>query len=110
MAIQLDLRASTLRTLAAGSISGTYANVGTPLESPMRIMIFQNLTDVTLTFSFASGMDHFVLPTQGQFVLDVSSDEFQGNGFIVSINTQMQVKGSPSTGAVYISAFYAKGT
>lgn len=110
MALQLDLRALSLATLGSGSISGTYAAIGNPFPSPVRVMIVQNLTDVTLTFSFTGNTDHFVLPTGGQLILDVASDEFQGNGFIISINTQMYVKGSPTTGSAYISAFYAKGT
>lgn len=106
----LELRADPLRSLAFGSISGTYAAIGTPFSHPVRIMIAQNLTDVTLTYSFDSVNDHFVLPAGGQMIVDVSSDEFQGNGFLISINTQMYVKGSPGSGSVYISAFYARGS
>ena len=113
MPIGIDLRADALRALAAGSISGTYAPIGgagTPFTHPMRIMIAQNYTDAQLTFSFDGVNDHFVLTNGGQMIIDVSSDEFQSNGFIISIGTQMNVKGSPSTGNVYISAFFARGT
>ena len=61
-------------------------------------------------FSFDGINDHFVLPTLGQLIIDVSSDEFQENGFIISNQTQMYVKGTVASGSVYISAFYARGT
>ncbi len=106
----LELRADPLRTLGEASISGTYAAIGGPFTHPVRIMLAQNYTDVTLTYSFDAVNDHFVLPSGGQMIIDVSSDEFQGNGFLISVNTQMYVKGSPTTGSVYISAFYARGS
>jgi hypothetical protein len=111
MAIQLDLRAKPLQTVAFGSISGTYTPFSSAsFGSPIRIMIVQNLTNTILTYSFDGVVDHFVLPTLGQLIIDISSDEFQGNGFIVSSSTIMYVKGSPGSGSTYVSAFYAKGT
>ncbi len=110
MAFQIELRADPLRSLAFGSISGTYAAVGTAFTSPMRIMIAQNFTDSLMTFSFDGVNDHFVLPANGQMILDVSSDEFQQNGFLIAIGTHMMVKGTATLGSVYISAFYARGT
>lgn len=111
MAFFVDMRADGLRSLAFGSISGTYANIGSPFAHPMRIMMAQNLTDSLCTFSFDGGNnDNFVLPAGGQLIIDVSSDEFQQNGFIISVNTQMAVKGAPGSGGVYISAFYARGS
>lgn len=110
MALQLELRADALRTLAFGSISGTYAAIGIPFAHPTRIMIAQNLTNVQITYSFDGINDHFVLPAGGQMIMDVSSDEFQGNGFIIAVGTQMMAKGAPASGNVYISAFYVRGT
>jgi len=110
MAFFVDMHADALRTTAFGAISGTYAPIGTPFNHPTRLMIAQNYTDVQLTFSFDGIVDHFVLPSGGQLILDVSSDEFQGSGLVISVNTQMSVKGSPTLGNVYISAFYARGS
>lgn len=110
MAFSVDMRADGLRTLAFGGISGTYAAIGTAFTHPMRILIAQNFTNALVTFSFDGVVDHFVLPTLGQLIIDVSSDEFQQNGFIISNQTQMYVKGTVASGSVYISAFYARGT
>jgi len=46
----------TLRTLANGSISGTYAAVGTPFTSPVRLICFTNNTDGDMLFT--DDMDH----------------------------------------------------
>src|SRR6188508_3260382 len=108
MAFFVDMHADVVRTLAFGGISGTYANVGGVFTRPIRIMIVQNYTDALCTFSFDGGNDHFVLSAGSQLVLDITSNEFQGNGLVEGVNTQMQVKGGPTTGSVYISAFYAK--
>ncbi|CAM5999029.1 unnamed protein product [Sphagnum balticum] len=115
-----ELRADPLRSLASGSISGAYAAIGTPFAHPVRIMIAQNLTDVTLTYSFDSVNDHFVLPAGGQMIVDVSSDEFQGNsGGAVpptagNINivgaTGISVVGNPGTSTLTISGSAEAGS
>jgi hypothetical protein len=118
MAFYVDMRADLLRSLSYTGIGTNYFPIPVPGSSPlittfthpMRIMIVQNLTNATLTFSFDGINDHFVLPSIGQLIMDVSSDEFQQNGFIISVNTTMSVKGTATSGAVYVSAFYARGS
>ncbi len=96
-----------LRSLAFGSISGTYAKLGTPLVNPSRILYFFNTTDVTVTFSFDGSTDHFIIPTESGFVLDVTSNKsIQGGICCVAQGTQVYVKGSPGSGSVYLTSFY----
>jgi hypothetical protein len=111
MAFFVDLRADPLRSLAFGSISSSYAAIGTPFGHPVRMMIVQNFTNVQLTYSFDGINDHFVLPTFGQVIFDVTTNEFQQSGFVISVNTNMMVKGTGATsGNVYVSVFYARGS
>lgn len=110
MAQGIELRSEAQRSLAAASIGAAYANIGTPLARIVRVLIVQNYTDALLQFSFADGVDHFVLPAGGQLILDVTTNEIANSmGFFISKGTQLQVKeiGTPTTGAVYVSTFYA---
>jgi hypothetical protein len=96
-----------LRSLASGSISGTYAGIGTSFANPVRIFWVQNDTDVTLTFSFDGLTDHFVLPSEGFVLLDITSNNALPVGAIYFAEGQrLYVKGSPTVDAVYLSVFY----
>lgn len=97
------------RTLAFGSISGTYAKVGTAFSNPIRIIVLQNQTDVAVTFSLDGTNDTITLQSKIAFTFDVSANSSTQNSFNISQGTQVWVKGSPGSGNVYVSAFYATG-
>jgi hypothetical protein len=96
-----------LRTLASGSISGTYTAVGTPFVHPIRILWIQNTTNAQVTFSLDGVNDHFILPAGGYVIVDVSSNkDATSYELYLPIGTQIYVMGTVSSGAVYISTFY----
>lgn len=96
-----------LRTLAFGSISGTYAGIGSAFMNPIRVLILQNETDETLTFSWDGVTDNLVLPSTGQLILDVTANSSLPAGALYFGQGQrLYVMGSPSTGSVYLSVFY----
>jgi len=97
-----------LRSIAFGSIGAAYMGVGTAFDNPVRILFIQNLTDAGLTFSFDGVNDHFVLPDNGFLLLDVSANKTNERGFFVAEGQRIYVKelGTPTTGSVYLSAFY----
>jgi hypothetical protein len=96
-----------LRSLAAGSISDTYAGIGTPFENPVRIFFLQNQTDVGLTFSWDGLTDNVYLPPDGFILLDVAANSSLPAGAIYFGQGQrVYVAGNPSTGSVYLSVFY----
>ena len=116
MSVAIRLRADALRTTGYAAIAtgnGSYVPVGTPFGQPMRMLLFQNFTDVALYFSFTGNTDHFVLPSNGQFILDICTNQSFEQGFYVMVGTQIWVTsiGSPAVnpmlGAVYVSSFYA---
>lgn len=101
------LLAEPLRSLAFGSISGTYAGIGTAFVNPCRIMYIVNETDVLLTFSMDGVNDHFVVPSNGGLIVDVTSNKsIMGGAFSIAQGTRIYVKGSPSSSSVYLSVFY----
>lgn len=106
-ALAVRLAWEELRTLASGSISGTYAGIGAAFANPARIIHLFNGTDVVITFSFNGTTDHLVLPTNGFLLLDVTSNKTtQVSGFYIAEGTRVYAKGSPTTGAVYLSVIY----
>lgn len=101
-------RASAMKSLAFGSIGAGYTAIGGQFGNPISFLIVQNLTDALLTFSFTGNTDHFVLPANGQLIIDVATNRGFGDGLFFSVSTQMFVKQNavPTTGSVYISTFY----
>jgi hypothetical protein len=106
-ALSISLFAEPLRSLAFGSISGTYAGIGTAFAHPSRIMHITNTTDVLLTFSMDGVNDHFVVPTNGFILIDITSNKANQVGVMaIAQGTRIYVKGSPTLGSVYLSTFY----
>ena len=105
--LAVRLYPETLRTLAFGSISGTYMGIGSPLLNPARILYLVNVTDVLLIFSFDGVNDHFVVPSQSFLVLDVTSNmTLTGGSFAIAQGQRLYVKGAPGSGSVYFTVFY----
>ena len=97
------------RTLAFGSIVAGYTGIGSPLNYPSRMLLFQNLTDALLQFSMDGVDDNFPLPANGQFILDVSTNSLTNlQGFFATKGQRFYVKQIevPTAGAVYVTSFY----
>ena len=109
--LAVRLYPEVLRTLAFGSISGTYAGIGTPLLNPSRILYVVNVTDVLLTISFDGINDHFVIPSQSYILIDVTSNTtITGASLAISQGQRIYAKGAPSLGSVYLSTFFGSNT
>lgn len=111
MSFNIIIRADAIRSLAFGSISGTYAAIGTEFTHPMRIVKLTNLTDATVTFSYDGVVDHEVVPAGGFTLYDFCTNQAQTSGAFLAQGTIMYVKssGAPTSGSVYVSAYYGKG-
>lgn len=99
----------TMRVLAFGSISGTYAGVGTPFIHPARNTYILNNTDRLLHFSFDGINDHLALPSLGYWFYDVTSNKNRDQGFFIAEGTRLYVRTpttAPTTGGVYLSVMY----
>tara|TARA_R110000868_G_scaffold121883_3_gene323333 strand:- start:2007 stop:2330 length:324 start_codon:yes stop_codon:yes gene_type:complete len=99
------LKPEALRSLAFGSISGTYALVGS-ITNPSQLYIIQNLTNATITFSQDGVTDHFILPSMGFITLDIGTNKGTFQTLSVQAGTALYAKGSPGSGSVYITTFY----
>jgi len=107
MSLAVRCLAEPLRSLAFGSISGTYAAIGTALAHPAHMILFQNQTNATVTISMDGINDHFTLLANGYFVLDISGNKAASSyGFYISKGTIFYVKGTVGSGNVQVSVFY----
>lgn len=103
----------SLRTLAFGGISGSYAAVGTPLTVNARMICFTNKTAGDMIFSTNNtDVAGQILVPAGSFKLyDLTANLVPGkdDSFVLAIGTQFYVKQAtaPVSGAVYIELVYA---
>jgi len=107
-------RIDTLRSLAFGGISGTYAAVGTPLAHAWSIFCITNNTDGDMFFSVDGTNNNIFTPAYSFRLYDLSTNAPPINvndSLLMAVGTQFYVKQStaPTVGSVYIEGVYAKG-
>lgn len=103
--------ADSLRSLAFGSISGTYAAIGTAFEHPMRMVkvINKTNTDMIISFDGTNDHDYIISGTSAQY--EVAANEVGSAGWFFRVGTTVYVKqvSAPGSGAVYVAALYGRG-
>jgi hypothetical protein len=102
----------TLRTLANGSITGSYVAVGTAFGHPVRLICITNNTDGDMLFSTDGSTDQLFVARQSFKLFDLTTNHGQYDStFVLPIGTQFYVKRStvPTTGSVYIETIYGRG-
>jgi hypothetical protein len=95
-----------LRSVQFGALSPGYIGIGTPFENVIRIFFIQNLTDEILMFSTDGINDKWVLAPGGFLLLDGKS-----NAGYFRLGDRFYVRhdgAAPTTGAVYLSVWYAQ--
>jgi hypothetical protein len=103
----------TLRSLAFGSISGTYAAVGSAFTQQARIICFTNKTAGDMIFSTDStnSTGQIFVPAGTFKLYDLTANIVPGkdDSYVIAIGTQFYVKQvtAPVSGAVYIEDVYA---
>jgi hypothetical protein len=109
---QVRLYPEPLRSIAAGSISGSYNTIGSGFTHPIYIIHLVNDTDAAMVFSWDGVTDHEYLPAGGFLVLDITANQAGSSaGLYFSIGQRIWVAeavGAPSTGIVTLSAFFAE--
>lgn len=100
----------TLRSLAFGSISGSYAAVGTPTDHPVRLFCITNNTQGDMFFSIDGVNDHLFVAATSYKLFDVQSNinPNKEDKYVFDQRTQFYVKQStaPVSGSVYIEIMF----
>ena len=102
----------TLRTVAFGSLTSSYAAIGAPLSDRARLIKIVNLTDANVRVSFDGSTDHDIAPANGFFLYDLTTNRVRDDGLFVEVGTQVYIKDEGSavtSGTVYLVVVYAEG-
>lgn len=91
----------TLRSLAFGSVSGTYANVGAAFTDRTKIVQLYNGLDAAVTVSFSGGTDHMVMAAGAVVQFDLKS-----NNLNLGTEHRVQIKGTVTSGTFYVTELY----
>lgn len=105
----IAVRFDAQRTLAFGSISGTYAALGGPTTHLMRILKIVNNTNGDMTISFDGTTDNDFVPANSFVLYDFEANSYSQYDFLLALNTQIYVKGTATSGSVYAVMVYGKG-
>lgn len=105
------IQAEAVKTLAAGSLTASYVDVGAVTANPARLIMLDNSTDTDVTVSWDDGTtDVFDMPAGTQIVLDFTANGRNiDDGMFLASGSQFQAKhqGSGGTsGKVIINVFY----
>ena len=100
-----------LRSLAFGSISGTYAEVGTSFANPISLICITNNTAGDMLLSTDAVDDHLFIAAGSFKLFDIATNARRVNtdDFVFPVGTQFYVKQltAPTSGSVYIEVLYA---
>lgn len=104
----------TLRSLANGSISASYAAVGGAVSNAVRAFRLINNTDGDMFFSLDGVNNQMFVPKTSYVLWDLSSNAISPSSsapFVVVKGSIFYVKQStaPTTGSVFIEIIYAQG-
>jgi hypothetical protein len=106
------IRVDGLRSLAAGSISATYAAIGTAFTHPVRVLKIINNTNADMIISFDGVNDNDFVPTNGFTLYDGNTNKnLPDSRWVFQPRTTVYARstGSPSTSSVYVVALFGQG-
>ncbi len=113
MAYCIQVAIENLRSVAFGSISGSYVAFGTPFVHSVRTICITNNTDGDMFISDDGVNDKLFIAAGSYKLYDLNTNRDGGpqEEYKFAINTQIYIKEStaPSKNSVYLEAFYAKG-
>ena len=99
-----------IRTLAFGSISGSYASVGSTFTELVRGICLTNNTEGDMMFTDDATKDKIFIPAQSFKLWDIQANvnpQFDDK-YVLPIGTQISVKQitAPVSGSVYVECIY----
>jgi len=105
-------RLDPLRTVAFGTLTGSFQPIGPPQEFQARIICFTNTSDGDVIFSRDGTTDELIVPAGGFKLFDITTNHRPVNqdDFCFPIGTQWYVRyvTVPTKNAVYIEIIYTQ--
>lgn len=105
-------RFEAFRSLLFGSISGTFAAVGSILTNPLRLIKILNTGNADVIISFDQVTNHIYLPATSFDLYDLNANQSPDCEFKLQANTQVyakQASGALSSGGIYVMGVYGVG-
>lgn len=102
-----------LRSLAAGSITSSYVQVGTSLVNACRIIRFVNATNGDVLVTDDGINDKIYMPANSFVLLDCNTNRLSNQSYwVMPSGTPFYIKrgplATPSTGSFYIEAYWGQ--
>jgi hypothetical protein len=105
------IRYENLRSLAFGSVLGTYVGVGGSFQHPVRILNIDNTTDQDMYISFDGINDKTILMARSGKIFDYATNKIEPIGQLEQdVGERVYVKTItvlPSDGGVFVTVIYA---
>lgn len=96
----------TLRSIDSATFTGSYQNLGTPLENPSYICKLVNNSTVLVTISIDGINDMDVAPANSFWLYDEGKVGLNSGYPALPAGTQIMVKAAAGTGSVYLVSQY----
>lgn len=106
MAYSNRIKWETLRSIDSTTFTGSYQNLGTPLQNPGYIVKLVNNSTVLVTISIDGTNDVDIAPAGSFWLYDESKAGVNSAFPALPMGTQIMVKGSVGTGLVYLVVQY----
>lgn len=104
------MKAMTLKSVAFGAITSSYANFGSALANSLQIVTFKNTTDQTIFISEDGTNDHYELPPNSADTVDCQANARSGDQAVKKTGLQFKIKGVsgslPTSGKVIMQGQY----
>lgn len=108
-ALAIRMTAIPVQTVAFGSITGSFVAFGAAMPAPIRILKISNTTDEDIYISFDGTTIQDAIPASSGMVIDLTANKTNSEGAYLAQGTVVYLKyvSAPSSGNVYLSAYYA---
>ncbi len=109
MASPYQAEIETLRSVAFGAITNSFAVLGSALANPSRILAFTNTTDADMLISDDGTNNKLVVPAGTSKLYDLTANRRSEDLiFAMRGSTQFYVKyvSAPTRGAIYLETIY----
>lgn len=106
------VRFDAMRSVAFGSITGSFVAVGSSFGHPMRLLKFVNTTNADIIVSFDGTTNNDIIPAGGFSLYDATTNREENvTTFVLANGTQVFAKyvSAPSSGTFYIVCVYGQG-
>ncbi len=105
----IRLNSIPVQAVAFGSVASSFTAMGVAMPEPIRILKVNNSTNADVYISFDGTTVNDVIVASSGMVIDVTTNKSIDQGMFLAKGTIVYLKyvSAPTSGNVYLSAYYA---